>query len=122
MEGQVSILYPSRVKFGDKRMGQLYMSSVIKEYAVKRSELGNYIEVDQFTEVIPEERLKLLEKIFAKYNSEENPLSMHINPAKQELIGKWQSYTSMSIGSIVKIVIKEIEELWVVAGMGFEKL
>lgn len=57
----------------------------------------------------------LLEGLFARFNSEENPLS---SEEKQKLIREHNTHTSMSLGDVVKVN----DKYYVAAQIGFQNL
>lgn len=65
----------------------------------------NYIDryyVNVFNEIISTslEDEELLEELFEKFNSEDNPLQ---SEEKQRMIGENNSHTSMSVGDVIKL-------------------
>jgi hypothetical protein len=74
-----------------------------------------YVCLYEFRTDIKEEIMIFLEKLFARFNSEENPLCA---PKYQEKIKSFLSHTSMSVGDVVQID----NDYYVINGIGFKKL
>jgi len=109
-ESNVTIFYPAKSKMTENKFALIMLGM----HVPTKGDLASYITVDQFKAKIDDTR-SYLESLFQKYNSKENPLSCK---EKQKLIRESNSYTSMSVGSIVKIN----DEYWVVKGFGWEKI
>jgi hypothetical protein len=110
-ESNVIIMYPAMTKL-DKTT---YCHIMLDSYTPTKEDILGYIIVDEFKAIIPDNPKKYLESLWKKYNSDNNPLSCK---EKLQLIKDNLSYTSMSVGSIVKIN----GDYWIVRGNGWEQI
>jgi hypothetical protein len=104
-------MYPAKVKMTDNKFAFIMLGMQVPTM----DDLASYITVDQFKADVGDDTKAYLESLFRKYNSDENPLSCE---EKKKLIRENNSYTSMSVGSVVKIN----DEYWVVKGFGWGKI
>ena len=109
-ESNVTIMYPAKAKMTENKFWRI----MVGMHVPTKDDLASYITVDTIKAVVDDPR-GYLESLFRTYNSNENPLSCK---EKQKLIRENDSYTSMSVGSVVKIN----DEYWVVKGIGWEKI
>ena len=111
-ESDVTILYPCRTKMSDSQFGCI----MIGFQTPTKEDLTKYVTVDRFKTVVGDDVMEYLESLFVRYNDpQQNPLS---SKEKQKVIKENQTYTSMSVGSIVKIN----DDHWIAAGFGWKKL
>ena len=126
MSHEVRLYFYSYVKAGvDRKTGKgeglLEISRImsgkvlkddIKKYHIR---IYKFFTNEQENAMIQENVMIFLEEMFAKFNSEENPLSAL---KYQKKIKEMLAHTSMNVGDVIQID----NDYYVVKGMGFKKL
>lgn len=115
-ESNITIHYASRSQMDNTTFGYIMCGFRIPSY----HDFTRYIIVDNFKQYVnvkdEDDVDDFLNGMFKKYNnSETNPLCTN---DKQQFIKDNQTYTSMSVGSIIQID----DAKWVCRGLGWRKL